>query len=66
MLDFSESEVKFLLGEKHLHKMKDVVQCAEKTDEKQGEIEITAVVKKKVEEEKKESSDLKQPSIFDF
>jgi replication factor C large subunit len=65
-LDFSESEVKFLLGEKYLHRMKDIVQCAEKTDEKQGEIEMTTVTKKKNEEEKKESTDLKQPSIFDF
>jgi len=42
------------------------LQCAEKTDEKQAEIEISSIVKKKNEEEKKESSDLKQPSIFDF
>jgi len=65
-LDLSESEAKYLLGGKHLHKMKDILQCAEKADEKQGEIEITPAVKKKNEEEKKESSDLKQPSIFDF
>ena len=66
MLNLSESEAKYLLGEKHLHKMKDILQCAEKADEKQGEIEITPAVKKKNEEEKRESSDLKQPSIFDF
>jgi replication factor C large subunit len=65
-LDFSESEVKFILGEKYLHRMKDIVQCAEKTDEKQEEIETTAPIKRKDEEEKKESTDLKQPSIFDF
>jgi replication factor C large subunit len=65
-LDLTESEAKYLLGEKHLHKMKDILQCAEKADDKQGEIEITPVMKKKNEEEKKESSDLKQPSIFDF
>jgi hypothetical protein len=65
-LDFSESEVKFILGEKYLHRMKDIVQCAEKTDEKQEEIEMTAPIKRKDEEEKKESTDLKQPSIFDF
>jgi hypothetical protein len=46
--------------------MKDILQCAEKTDEKQGEIDIRPVLKKKTEEEKKESSDSKQPSIFDF
>ena len=66
LFDFSESEVKYLLGEKYLPRMKDIVQCAEKADEKQGEIEITTVSKKKKEEEKKESSDLKQPSILDF
>jgi len=66
MLDLSESEAKYLLGGKHLHKMKDILQCAEKVDEKQGEIKIIPAVKKKNEEEKKESSDLKQPSIFDF
>jgi len=65
-LDFSESEVKYLLGEKYLHRMKDIVQCAEKTDEKQGEIQVESVEKKTVEEEKKEDGDLKQPSIFDF
>jgi len=65
-LDFSESEVKFLLGEKYLHRMKDILQCAEKTDEKQEEIEITAQQTRNKEEEKKESTDLKQPSIFDF
>jgi hypothetical protein len=66
LFDFSESEVKYLLGEKYLHRMKDIVQCAEKTDERQGEIEITTVSKKKNDREKKESSDLKQPSILDF
>ena len=65
-LDFSESEIKFLLGEKYLHRMKDILQCAEKTNEKQEEIEITAQQTRNKEEEKKESTDLKQPSIFDF
>jgi replication factor C large subunit len=66
MLDLSESEIKYLLGEKYLHKMKDIVQCAEKTDEKQGEIQVESIVNTKNDEEKKESNDLKQPSIFDF
>jgi replication factor C large subunit len=65
-LDFSEGEVKYLLGEKYIHRMKDIVQCAEKADNKQGEIQVESVEKKTVEEEKKEESDLKQPSIFDF
>jgi hypothetical protein len=66
LLDLSESEAKYLLGEKYLHKMKDILQCAEKTDEKQGEIEISSAEEKSDEKEKKESGDLKQPSIFDF
>jgi replication factor C large subunit len=66
MLDLSEGEVKYLLGGKHLHKIKEILLCAEKADEKQVEIEITPALKKKKEEEKKESSDRKQPSIFDF
>ncbi len=65
-LDFSEGEVKYLLGEKYLHRMKDIVQCAEKADDKQEEIQVESVEKKTAEEEKKEESDLKQPSIFDF
>jgi len=58
--------VKFLLGDKYLHRMKDIIQCAEKTDEKQEEIEMTPPAKKKEDAEKKESTDLRQPSIFDF
>jgi hypothetical protein len=65
-LDFSENEVKFILGEKYLHRMKDILQCSEKTDEKQEEITITTQQTKNKEEEKKESTDVKQPSIFDF
>jgi len=65
-LDLSESEVKFLLGEKYLHRMKDILQCAEKTDEKQEEIDMVPQIRTKNEEEKKETTDLKQPSIFDF
>jgi len=64
-LDLSEPEVKFLLGDKYLHRMKEILQCAEKTDEKQEEIEIAAP-NKQDEEEKKEPINLKQPSIFDF
>ena len=65
-LSLSESEVKFLLGEKYLHRMKEILQCAEKTDEKQEEIELVPKGKRKEEEEKKENTDLRQPSIFDF
>jgi len=65
-LDLSEGEVKFLLGEKHVHRMKDILQCAEKTNEKQEEIKVIALTSTKKEEEKKEPADVKQPSIFDF
>jgi len=65
-LYLSESEVKFLLGEKFLHRMKDILKCAENVNEKQEEITLTTPVKKKGEEEKKETTDVKQPSIFDF
>lgn len=64
MLDLTEGEVKYLLGEKHLHKMKEILQCSEKTDENQGEIELPETPKN---EEQKESKDEgNQPSIFDF
>lgn len=65
-LEFSESEVKYILGEKYLHLMKDILQCAEKADEKQEEIDIEPSEKKTDEEEIKEDNELKQPSIFDF
>ncbi|KYK21794.1 hypothetical protein AYK25_07850 [Thermoplasmatales archaeon SM1-50] len=66
VMDFSENEVKYLLGEKYLHRMKDIVQCAEKIDEKQREIQVEPVEKKGKQKEKEQDNDLKQPSIFDF
>lgn len=65
-LSLSESEVKYLLGKKYIHRLKDIVQCAEKSDEKQEEIQVESVQKKTVEGERKEDGGLKQPSIFDF
>jgi replication factor C large subunit len=65
-LEFSESEVKYILGERYVHRMKDILQCAEKVDENQEEIDIEPSKKKTDEEEKQEDSELKQPSIFDF
>jgi replication factor C large subunit len=62
-LDLSEGEVKYLLGEKHQHKMKEILQCSEKIDEKQEEIERTETTKS---EEKEPKDDRSQPSIFDF
>lgn len=63
-LNLSENEVKYLLGEKHLHKMKEIMQCSEKTDENQEEIELTDETIQ--QDEKKETSDVKQHSLFDF
>jgi replication factor C large subunit len=64
-LDLSETEVKYLLGKEHLHKMKEILSCSEKTNEKQAEIE--AVTDKKLEKnEKEDSSEVRQPSLFDF
>jgi len=65
-LDLTENEVKYLLGEKYLHRMKDILQCSEKTDEKQEEIPLPA--KEEQEEEKPQGprEEVKQPSLFDF
>ena len=66
-LNLSESEVKFLLGNKHAHKMKDILQCIENVDEQQEEIPFISEEKiEKNEEKKEQKDDLKQPSIFDF
>ena len=66
-LDLTESEVKYLLGEKHVHRMKEILQCSEKTDEKQEEIPQPTGNEKKTEEQSPEPRDeVKQPSIFDF
>ena len=63
-LNLSESEIKYLLGEKYLHKLKNIIQSSEKTDEKQIEIEeVVSDIKKKEKEIKQK---IKQPSIFDF
>jgi len=63
-LDLSEGEVRYLLGEKHQHKMKEILECSEKTNVKQEEIVLQDTTKK---EEQKEPKDEKtQPSIFDF
>ena len=66
-LDLSESEIKYLLGEKDLHKMKGILQFSEKTDDKQQvEIEVTTDDTKKEETKKEIKPEIKQPSIFDF
>ena len=65
-LDLSENEIKYLLGEKYMHKMKDILQFSEKTDEKQIEIYVPVNNKEKEENKKDKEQEIKQPSIFDF
>ena len=64
-LDLSENEIEFLLGDKYIHKLKEIIQLSEKIDEKQ--IEIKSTPKSEIKKEAKESKqEIKQPSIFDF
>lgn len=63
-LNLSENEIKYLLGEKYIHKIKDILQYSEKEDKKQ--IEIPMNNKEEKEHEVEKEQDLKQPSIFDF
>jgi len=66
-LDLSESEIKYLLGEKYMHKMKDILRFSEKTDEKQIEIKASVSNLNEKETNKEEKGkEIKQPSIFDF
>ena len=65
-LDLSESEIKYLLGEKYLHKLNDILQYSEKTDEKQAEIKVSASKDVEKDEKKEIKQEVKQPSLFDF
>ena len=58
-LDLSESEIKYLLGESHKDKLKNIMNSPEKVYEKP----ITTVLAEEDEEEKPESM---QQSLFDF
>jgi replication factor C large subunit len=62
-IELTELEIKYLLGEEKFHKMKEIMQCSEISDEKQTEIKVE---KKEIKEEKQEKQETKQPSIFDF
>ena len=65
-LDLTESDVKFLLGEKHLDKLDKIMKELEIIDESQVEIKIEET-KEVIKEEKKEvKPEIKQPSLFDF
>ncbi len=66
-LDLSESEIKYLLGDKYLHKFNAILHDAEKKDEKQSEIKSTPSEDTKENEKKEEiKQEVKQPSLFDF
>jgi len=58
-LDFSESEIKYLLGESHKNKLKDIMNSPEKVYEKP----LTTGLSEEDEKEKPESM---QQSLFDF
>jgi len=61
-LDLTETEIKFLLGEKYKHKLNDILHYSEKTDDKQHDIKIM----ESKEEKKDIKEEVKQPSLFDF
>ena len=66
-LDLSESEIKYLLGDKHMYKLKDILGYPEMSDEKQVEIEESIHDEKEKEvDTREEKQEIKQPSIFDF
>ena len=58
-LDLSEAEIKYLLGESHKHKLKEIILTSEVIHEKP----ISADIKESDEEDKSESL---QQSLFDF
>ena len=58
--DFTENELKYILGAKHLHKLKDILRFSEKITTVKPIKEEASVA---IEEDKKEIS---QPSLFDF
>ena len=57
--DFTESEIKYLLGENYSHKVKDILRSSEIVDVKPIEEEIVV----SIEKDKKEN---RQQSLFDF
>jgi len=65
-LDLSESEIKYILGDKYLHKLNYILQSSVKSDEKQVEIEVTKSKDSEKEEKKEIKQEVRQPSLFDF
>ncbi len=58
-LDLTESEIKYLLGESHQHKLKDILNSPEIIYEKPITTDLT-------EEDEEEKSESMQQSLFDF
>ena len=67
-LDLSESEIKYLLGEQHIQKLKTILEYCGDSDETQTMLEAADSPQKKQREEEKPQidTDMKQPSLFDF
>lgn len=65
-LDLSETEMKYLLGEKDEHKVKDILEVSERADETQAEIEVTTAEEIEEKRETESKQEVKQPSLFDF
>jgi len=67
-LDLTENEVRFLMGPKLSHKVKNIMESCSMEDQKQKEIPV--ITQQKNTEERKESSQEQkegaQPSLFDF
>ena len=57
-LDLSESEIKYLLGDSHKHKLRDILHSHEVVYEKPLTSDIT--------EEEEEKTESMQQSLFDF
>ena len=65
-LGFSEAEIKYLLGEKHAFKLKDILLSSEKDNlVVYEENQQNAKKQEKMKEEKEESENIQQ-SLFDF
>lgn len=68
-LNLSENEIRFLLGNKHQHKLKEILSYCKSVDNDQETLGSTDASEKKPTEEKEKietQPDLKQPSLLDF
>jgi replication factor C large subunit len=62
--DLSENEIKYLLGKKHAHKMKDILRSSEPPHVKPIEDEVT--VSESPDEKEEKEVKVKQQNLFDF